>query len=116
MAGNGSHGSRTSQLLPQTTRRSRHRSSCFITVAYADVQPAMALTILPEILARTLVLRFFLLLTGAEAIVGLDALFEVPDERFIRIQDDFHGLPPILRCSDASPLQAVDPEKSWIPA
>ena len=76
----------------------------------------MTLAIFPEILAWTLVLRLFLLLAGAEVIVGLDALFEVPDERFIRIQNDLHGPPPILRCSDVSPLQTVGPERSWIPA
>ena len=115
MAGNGSHGFRINRRLLQTFRRSWRRSSCFITIAYTDVQPAVAFTVFPEVLAWTLVLRLFLLLTGAEAIVGLDALFEVPDECIIRIQNDLHDLPPILRCSDAFLLQADGPEKSWIP-
>lgn len=72
----------------------------------------MALTIFSEIFAWTLVLRLFLLLAGAKVIVGLDALFEVPDEIIIRIQYDLHGLPPILYHSDVSSLQSVDPAKN----
>ena len=72
----------------------------------------MALTIFPEILARTLVIWLFLLLAGAKVIVGLDALFEVPDEIIIRIKNDLHDLPPILHRSDVSSLQSVDPAKN----
>ena len=75
----------------------------------------MTLAIFSEIPAGAFVLWLFLLLAGTVGIIVLDALFKVSDESIIRIQNDLHEVPPILHCSDASPLQSDDPAKSWIP-
>lgn len=50
----------------------------------------MTILMLPEILTGALVFRLLLLFAGAKVIVSLDALFEVPDEALIGIQNDSH--------------------------
>ena len=50
----------------------------------------MTILILAEILAGALILRLLFLLTGAKAIVGLDALLEILNEYFVGIQHNAH--------------------------
>ena len=50
----------------------------------------MTILILAEILAGALILRLLLLLTGAKAIVGLDALLEVLDKYLVGVQHNAH--------------------------
>ena len=50
----------------------------------------MTILILAEILAGALILRLLLLLTGAKAIVGLDALLEVLDKYPVGVQHNAH--------------------------
>ena len=50
----------------------------------------MTILILAEILAGALIFRLPLLLTGAKAIVGFDALLEVLDEYLVGVQHNAH--------------------------
>lgn len=50
----------------------------------------MTILMLAEILAGTLIPRILFLLTGAKAIVGFDAPFEVCDECFVGIDHNAH--------------------------
>ena len=50
----------------------------------------MTILILAEILTGALIFRFLLLLTGAKAIVGLDALLEVLDKYPVGVQHNAH--------------------------
>lgn len=50
----------------------------------------MTILILAEILAGALILRLLLLLTGAKAVVCLDALLEVLDEYLVGVQHNAH--------------------------
>ena len=48
---------------------------------------------LAKILAGALVFRLLFLFTGTKAIIGLDALLEVLDEHFVRVQHNTHQNP-----------------------
>ena len=50
----------------------------------------MTILIVAEIFAGALILRLLFLLTGAKAIVGLDALLEVLDKTLIWVQHSTH--------------------------
>ena len=50
----------------------------------------MTILILAEILAGALIFRLLLLLTGAKAVVCLDALLEVLDEYLVGVQHNAH--------------------------
>ena len=77
----------------QTTRHISRRSACTITVLDIDVQAAMTILILAKFLTRTLILRLLFLLARTKAIVGFDALLEVLDEHFVRVQHNTHQNP-----------------------
>ena len=53
----------------------------------------MTVLTLAKILTGTLVFRLLFLFTGTKAIIGLDALLEVLDEHFVRVQHNTHQNP-----------------------
>lgn len=77
----------------QTTRHIPRRSACIIAVHDIDVQAAMTVLFLSKILTGALVFRLLFLLAGTKAIVGFDALLEVLDEHFVRVQHNTHQNP-----------------------
>ena len=80
-----------SGLLPvRTTRRNLCRSA-FGIIPDFDIKPAVTASAFAKILAGTLIVGLLLLLAGAVAVVGLDALFQISDETIVGVLDDRHS-------------------------
>lgn len=70
-------------------RRSLCRSA-FGVIPDFDIQPAVTPSAFTKVTTGALIVGLLLLLAGAVAIIGLDALFQITDETVVGILDDRH--------------------------
>lgn len=70
-------------------RRNLCRST-FGIIPDFDIKPAVTPSAFTKIPAGALIVWLLLLLAGAVAIIGLDALFQITDETIVGVLDDRH--------------------------
>lgn len=71
--------------------RTLRTASFAVTFLYLDILTAVASAPIAEVLAGAFVVGLLLLLTGTVAVVLLDALAKILDEKGIRVLDNAHS-------------------------